>query len=251
MNKKERKRYLINRCYNAQYNNLPQFLKEDNFLKYVGLWVSILANLELYNPRTLTPECTDVLLNSGDYSASYENLEYTLSVFYELNYSMGKLRFIGDEPFDYPEIVKIIKAVLRMPKIRLIEVMTSGDVFPDDDLVEVLRNPGMTAVINSQGKRVDELVALFEEHGVNYDVREFSSECRYCSDSTSVFVEGKVFRCPKTAVDYTLGKEIDENRFVDIVARRLEIGDLRIALFDLTNSKPHENCGECSHELDF
>ncbi|MBR6635303.1 MAG: hypothetical protein IKL41_06740, partial [Clostridia bacterium] len=79
MTNKERKRYLVNRCYSAHYLKLPEAFKQINILRYPGLWLSILANSELYNIQNLTPECTDVLLNTkGGYNANYENLEYTL-----------------------------------------------------------------------------------------------------------------------------------------------------------------------------
>lgn len=246
MTHKERKKYLINRCYSAQYAKLPDAFKEINILRYPGLWISILANSELFNIQNLTPECTDVLLNTKEgYNADFEKLEYTLQVFYELNYSMFKMRFIGDEVFDCPCFEKAIKLTLRLPKIKYIEVFCSGNVIPTDEQMQVLRNPGMTAVINSKGEKAEELAAIFEEKEINFEIREIEEKCGYCKTTYTVFVEGKVFRCPLTAREYANGNEADEKSFVDIVARKLQIKDLRLALFDITNDPPPENCDEC------
>ncbi len=246
MTNKERKKYLINRCYSAQYAKLPDIFKEVNALRYPGLWISIIANSELFDIQNLTPECTDVLLNTeSGYNADYEKLEYTLQVFYELNYNMFKLRFIGDEVFDYPDFEKVIKLTLRLPKIKYIEVFCSGEVIPTEGQLQVLRNPGMTAVINSKGKKADELAAILEEKEINFEIRDISEKCQYCKSTYTVFVEGKVFRCPLTAKSHADGNEVEESSYVDIVARKLQIKDLRLALFDITNDPPPENCSEC------
>ncbi len=249
MTPKERKKYLVNRCYSAQYAKLPDAFKEINALRYPGLWISILANSELYSIQNLTPECTDVLLNTKQgYSADFEKIEYTMQVFYELNYNMFKLRFIGEDVFAHPDFEKIIKLTLRLPKIKYIEVVCSGSSVPSDSQIEVLRNPGMTAVIDSSGEKAEEIAAIFEEREVNYDLRETEKSCKYCKNTHTVFVEGKVFRCPISAEKYANGEELDEKFYVDIVARKLEIKALRLALFDITNDPPQENCNECSRK---
>lgn len=250
MTNKERKRYIVNRCYSAHYAKLPEAFKQINILRYPGLWLSILANSELYNIQNLTPECTDVVLTTktagGSYEANYENLEYTLHVFYELNYNIAKMRFIGDDPFAYAKLIDIIKVILReMPKIKLIEVVSSGNIVPDEDIINILRNPGMTAVIYSDGEKVDEIKALFEEKEVNYEIRDRESSCKYCKTTHTLFVEGKIFRCPISAEKYANGGEVEEKSYVDIVARKLQIRDLRLAMFDITNDPPPENCKEC------
>lgn len=250
MTVKERKKYIVNRCYSAYYAKLPEAFKQINILRYPGLWISILANSELYNIQNLTPECTDVLLTNktagGSYDANYENLDYTLHVFYELNYSIAKLRFIGDDPFDYEKLVDTVKVILReMPKIKRIEVVSNGNIMPSEDIINVLRNPGMTAVIYSDGEKVEEIKAVFEEREVNYEIVDRESTCKYCKTTHTVFVEGKIFRCPISAEKYANGIEVDESSYVDIVARKLEIKNLRLAMFDITNDPPPENCKEC------
>ena len=246
MTSKERKKYIVNRCYSAQYAKLPEAFKQINILRYPGLWISILANSELYNIRNLTPECTDVLLNTkGGYNANYENLEYTLQVFYELNYFMEKLRFIGDDVFAYPEFIKAVKLMLRLPKIRRIDIVCSGDTIPEGEQIDVLRNPGMTAVIDSKSPVAAELEQLFTEREVNFEVREIGEECTYCKNTHTIFVEGKIFRCPISAENYADGKETDEKCYCDIVARKLEIRNLRLAIFDITNDPPPADCKSC------
>ncbi len=250
MTNKERKRYIVNRCYSAHYAKLPEAFKQINILRYPGLWLSILANSELYNIQNLTPECTDVVLTTktagGSYEANYENLEYTLHVFYELNYTMAKLRFVGDDPLAYSKLIDIVKVVMReMPKIKLIEVVSSGNIVPDEDIINILRNPGMTAVIYSDGEKIDEIKALFEEKEVNYEIRDRESSCKYCKTTHTLFIEGKIFRCPISAEKYANGGEVEEKSYVDIVARKLQIRDLRLAMFDITNDPPPENCKDC------
>ncbi len=250
MTNKERKRYIVNRCYSAYYAKLPEAFKQINILRYPGLWLSIIANPELYNIHNLTPECTDVLLTTktagGSYDADAENLDYTLHVFYELNYNIAKMRFIGDDPFAYEKLIDTVKVVMReMPKIKRIEIVSGGNIIPGDDIIDVLRNPGMTAVIYSDGEKVDEIKAIFEEREVNYEIVDRKSSCEYCKTTHTVFVEGKIFRCPISAENYANGKEVDEKSYVDIVARKLEIRDLKLAMFDITNDPPPENCKEC------
>ena len=250
MTPKQRKKYLINRCYSAHYAKLPDMFKEVNALRYPGLWISILSNTELFNIQNLTPDCTDVLLNTkGGYSADYENLEYTLQVFYELNYYMHKMRFIGVDVLNYPEFEKVIKLTLRLPKIKYIEVICSGDTVPTEAQCDVLRNPGMRAVVESTGSKLDEIEALFNEKEVNYSVREPENNCTYCENTHTIFVEGKIFRCPLSAVDYANGKEVEEKCYCDMVARKLEIKELRLAIFDITNDPPPADCANCSKQI--
>ena len=250
MTNKERKRYIVNRCYSANYAKLPEAFKQINILRYPGLWLSILANPELYNIQNLTPECTDVLLTTrnsgGTYAADRENLDYTLHVFYELNYNMAKLRFIGDDPLVYDNLISIVKVVMReMPKIKHIEIVSNGNIIPNDEIIDILRNPGMTAVIYSDGEKVEEIKAIFEEREVNYEIVDRPTDCKYCKTTHTIFVEGKIFRCPKSAEKYANGGEVDEKAYVDIVARKLQIRDLRLAMFDITNDPPPENCKDC------
>lgn len=251
MTNKERKKYIVNRCYSAHYAKLPEAFKQINILRYPGLWISILANSELYNIQNLTPECTDVILTTkesgGSYEADYDNLEYTLQVFYELNYFMGKMRFIGDDPLTYGRLNDILKLVLReMRKIKHLEVVTSGNIVPDEATLEVLRNPGMTVVVYNDGEKVEEIKSVFEEKSINYEVVDKPVTCNYTKTTHTLFVEGKIFRCPLTAEKYANGVQVDEKSYVDIVARKLEIRDLRLAMFDITNDPPPENCNECS-----
>ena len=246
MTKKERKKYLVNRCYSAHYAKLPDMFKEINILRYPGLWISILANTELFNIQNLTPDCTDVLLNTKDgYSADYEKLEYTLQVFYELNYYMYKMRFIGDDVFNYPDFEKLIKLMLRLPKIKYIEVVCSGNTVPTESQCEVLRNPGMLAVVDSSGSMVAEIENIFAEKEINYEICDAETSCSYIKNTHTVFVEGKIFRCPISAADYANGCEVTEKSYVDIVARKLELKDLRLAIFDITNDLPPADCGSC------
>ncbi len=250
MTSKERKRYIINRCYSAHYAKLPEAFKQINALRYPGLWISILANSELYNIQNLTPECTDVILTTkesgGSYEADFDNLDYTLHVFYELNYFMDKLRFVGDDVFVYGRFVDIVKSVLRdMPKIKHIEIVTNGNILPGEEVLDVLRNPGMRVVVYEGGEMVDEIKALFEEKEINYEITEKPTDCKYCKTTHTLFVEGKIFRCPLTAQSYANGEEVDEKSYVDIVARKLQIKDLRLAMFDITNDPPPENCKDC------
>ncbi len=252
MDRKGRKKYLINRCYSAQYAKLPEAFKQINALRYPGLWLSIAANSELFNIQNLTPDCTDVLLTTksgnGTYSADFDNLEYTLRVFYELNYTMYKLRFVGDDPFAYEKLTDIAKIILReMPKIKHIEIVTSGNIIPGDEIIDILRNPGMTAIVYSSGEKTEEIRALFEERDVNYEICDKPEVCDYCTNTHTLFVEGKIFRCPIDAYSYANTGNADEKTFVDIVARKLEIKDLRLAMFDITNDPPPAECGKCKY----
>ncbi|HBL40748.1 MAG TPA: hypothetical protein DDY98_03950 [Ruminococcaceae bacterium] len=95
------------------------------------------------------------------------------------------------------------------------------------------------------GSKSSEFRALLDEAEIDYKLFEKQSACSYCNSTETVFVEGKVFRCPKTAEAYANGKETDETLFTDIVARKLEIKALRLALFDFTNSAPCESCEAC------
>lgn len=255
MTNKERKKYIINRCYSAHYAKLPEAFKQINILRYPGLWLSIFANTELFNIQNLTPECTDVLLTTkksgGSYEANLENLDYTLHVFYELNYVIDKMRFIGDDSFIYPNLTHIIKVILReMPKIKHIEIISDGNTVPDDEIIDILRNPGMTAVIYSSGTKLNEIIALFEERSVNYEICDKPVTCSYCKNTHTVFVEGKIFRCPIAAYNYAnKGEGTEDKDFVDIVARKLSIKNLRLAMFDITNDPPPADCKSCKYNI--
>ena len=251
MTKKERKNYVVNRCYAAFYDQLPKPFKTVNALRYPGLWLSILMNPELFKLENLTPECTDVLVNAARpgekpaYKADYENLDYTLSVFYELNYTLDKLRFIGGEIFAYDKLPALVKAAHRLPKIRQIELVSSGEVVPRGDAFDLLRNPRIRLLLNQNGSKTAEFRAALDAAEIDYDLFDEAGACAYQNSTQTVFVEGKVFRCPKAARAYALGETVGEENYVDIVARKLEIRALRLALFDFTNSAPPASCDEC------
>lgn len=244
MDKQERKNYLMNRCYSANYSSLPKPFKTVNALRYVGLGMSIIAYPELFNIQNLTPECTDVLLNSGRYKADAENLEYTLNVFYELNYTVEKMRFIGDEVFAYNSLCKIVKMVLRLPKIKEIELVSSGTVVPMGNTLDLLKNPGLKIVLSPDGEKTEEIIKLLDENEIYWELGK-DSGCKYAENAHTVFVEGKIFRCPISAKEYAVSGEADEKSYVDIVAKKLDIKSLRLAMFDITNSAPPEDCEGC------
>ena len=106
----------------------------------------------------------------------------------------------------------------------------------------------MTAVIDSKSPVAAELEQLFTEREVNFEVREIGEECTYCKNTHTIFVEGKIFRCPLSAKAYADGTEVPENTYVDIVARKLEIRDLRLAIFDITNDPPPADCKSCDRK---
>ena len=255
MTSKERKNYVINRCYAAYYDQLPKPFKTVNLLRYPGLWLSILMNPELFKLENLTPEWTDVLVTTarrrGDvsaYYADYQNLDYTLNVFYELNYSLGKLRFVGGEIFAYDKLVPLVKTALRFPKIKRIELVANGEEMPQSEVFDLLRNPGVYLLLNQNGSKTAEISAALEAEQIGYELFEEPAACACPNNTQTVFVEGKVFRCPKAARAYASGESVEETSFVDIVARKLEIKQLRLALFDLTNSAPPAPCDQCEKE---
>ncbi len=178
-----------------------------------------------------------------------ENLDYTLHVFYELNYVMDKIRFIGDDTYNYSNLTDIVKVVLRdMPKIKHIEIVSDGNTVPGEEIIDILRNPGMLAVIYSSGEKADEIQALFEERGVNYEICDKPDSCGYCKNTHTLFIEGKIFRCPVAAYKYAnTGEGTEDKDYVDIVARKLSIKNLRLAIFDITNDPPPANCDECEY----
>ena len=252
MTNKERKNYVINRCYAAYYDQLPAPFKTVNVLRYPGLWLSILMNPELFKLENLTPECTDVLVTTADragekaaYAADYENLDYTLNVFYELNYTLEKLRFVGGEIFAYDKLVPLVKTAHRMPKIKRIELVANGGIVPQGEAFDLLRNPRIFLRLNQNGSKADEFRAALDAAQIDYELFEETPECDYRNSTQTVFVEGKVFRCPKAARAYAMRESVEETNYVDIVARKLEIRPLRLALFDLTNSAPPASCEEC------
>ncbi|HBL41395.1 MAG TPA: hypothetical protein DDY98_07470, partial [Ruminococcaceae bacterium] len=158
MTKQERKNYLYNRCYSAFYPSLPRPFKTVNALRYPGLWLSILMNTELFKLENLTPECTNVLVTTaskrGDgtaYYADYKNLDYTLNVFYELNYTLETLRFVGGEVFAYDNLVPLVKTAHRLPKIKRIEIVSNGEMIPKGDAFDLLRNRGIYLYLYQNG----------------------------------------------------------------------------------------------------
>ncbi len=252
MTNKERKNYVINRCYAAYYDQLPKPFKTVNALRYPGLWLSILMNPELFKLENLTPECTDVLVttarraqDASAYYADYETLDYTLNVFYELNYALEKLRFVGGEIFAYDKLVPLVKTARRLPKIKRIELVAAGEEVPQGEAFDLLRNPGIYLLLNKNGSKTADFRAALDAAEIDYDLFEEAGTCACWNSTQTVFVEGKVFRCPKAARAYAQGEAVSETNYVDIVARKLEIRQLRLALFDFTNSAPPAPCEEC------
>ena len=54
-----------------------------------------------------------------------------------------------------------------MPKIKHIEIVSDGNTLPDESVIDILRNPGMLAVIYSSGEKVEEITDQIKKNNRN------------------------------------------------------------------------------------
>lgn len=250
MTGKDRRNYCLNRCYAAYYDEMPNAFKTIRLLRYPGLALSVLANPELYKIQNLTPERTDVMLTSTNAdgertNADFDEIVYALKVYHDFNFTVKELRFTGKDIFAYRHLADLLKELLRLPKYRNIPLVINGETMPNEAMLTVMKNPEITAIISPQAKNKDALEELFRENEINWYTEE-DERCHFCDKPYLIFVDGKLFRCPKAAERYFTGEDVKPEEYCDLLERKLEIPRLRLKTFDFTYSDPPCDCADCN-----
>jgi hypothetical protein len=86
------------------------------------------------------------------------------------------MELVGGEPFLHPKIAYILSELLKIPDVGYVKVFTNGTVVPDEQLLDVLKNPRIIIMWSNyqdtiggkQWENVEKTRALFEREGIHY-----------------------------------------------------------------------------------
>jgi len=161
---------------------------------------------------------------------------------------------VGGESFMHPELEEILRAILSLPKIGFIQIITNGTVVPKNKKVfEVLANSRIFVEISGYGNKLSEKLVkkrkqFFEkldEYKINYrydevfqwidfggfekrnySITQWQEIYNNCCFVSNDLFDGKLHKCSRSAYGQMLGKlPIYTNDYLDI--RNSQPGDLR------------------------
>ena len=153
-----------------------------------------------------------------------------------------ELRLIGGEPFMYPDMEKVLSALIDIDRIRVITFYTNGTIVPSDKLLDMMTTPKVGFCITDYGKlskNLDRLIEKLDEKKIIYDVHDSGlwTRCSIikkmdrtqaelknlfedcCAKNLYTILNGRLYRCPfmANAMNLNAIPDIVED-YVDILS---------------------------------
>jgi hypothetical protein len=139
-----------------------------------------------------------------------------------------KLSVIGGEPLVHPELSEFLRHVSGEKKVKKIVVITNGTIVPNDELVQVLKNPKILVSVSWYGevsRQYDEVLRVLAHNGINYraykepmiwqdkgeifkkdlSLEQLKSSYNDCFFKCSTIMDGRLYNCPCYASGAMLG----------------------------------------------
>ena len=177
------------------------------------------------------------------------------------------LSLLGGEPLLYPELKAMLQFVSEQDKVHRCQIVTNGTIAKiDDGIIDILsaHSDKFLFVISNYGdksKHKDELIELFDMHGIRYEVRfnddkwidyggvehrgrdasTLKKQYLRCNSSCRSILNGKLHQCPRSSNGMDLGIVPDNpNDYIDLLDDEIEIRIIRTRLMDFYRRK--EKC---------
>ena len=192
---------------------------------------------------------------------------------------IGRIEFIGGEPFLHKGLPEIIDEVLKLENIGYIVVFTNGTVVPKDGLLQALKHSRVVVNFSSYDETslhvkagmADKVKTLLERNGINLSVynpysrswMDFNSfEPRTATEEQFIdyldkcFISychrvfnGIFYGCPHYYTGIQLQKVPKfDNEYIDL--HSISNSDLSKRLIDFQNLKSRESCRYCTLPYD-
>jgi len=137
-------------------------------------------------------------------------------------------RLLGGEPFLYPHLAEIVRALIAKPLIKHIQIVTNGTIPLRRDMYDILRNQKVSVQISNYGEKshhINELITVlsreqistinrffdkWEDYGDLTDKKlsEIEVEHSYNNCLTAqckTLLKGRLYSCPRSAHMDNLG----------------------------------------------
>lgn len=232
--------------------------------------------LELVVTTKCTLKCKDcanlIPLYKNPYSIEFNVIKESLLILLENVESIEKFRILGGEPFLYDDLDKVINLTLKEDKIKKVEIVTNGTIYPQNmKLIETMINEKIKVVISDYGdlsKNKDKLLQMKKKYGINAELLKIDYwldyskiHCRNRSESDlqqqytrcnhqcmSLF-NGVLYECPRCGHGMDLGIiEKKENEYINLLEDNADnIGEKLIKTFS-GNKKFISACNYCDVE---
>ena len=184
-----------------------------------------------------------------------------------------KLQLLGGEPFVYPELLKVLKAIKDHPKVLCTAITTNGTIIPNEEILEEFSSFSRKKIVISdygvKTQKVDELMQVLKRHSIpfhrahatvwldpggtecrNKDIGQLIKEFNGCYSSRycRTLLNGKLFLCARSAHLADLGYMDGTHDSFDIRQKRSNT-EFRREIRDFFLKDYAEGCNHCDHAL--
>lgn len=237
-------------------------------IKYLELVVTTKCTLKCKDCANLIP------LYKNPYSIEFNVIKESILRLLENIDSIERFRILGGEPFLYDDLDKVINLILKEDKIKKVEIVTNGTIYPQNiELIKTMINEKIKVVISDYGglsKNKDRLLEMKEKYGVNVELLKIDYwldyskiHCRNRSDNDlqeqytrcnhqcmSLF-NGILYECPRCGHGMDLGIiEKKENEYINLLDENADYIHEELIKFFFGNRKFISACNYCDIETE-
>ena len=260
-------------------NNLVR-LSETKDLRNITVLVTSRCNLKCKHCATYSSQ------HPHPYHYELETLKKSVSRYFEsMSIPIGLVTISGGEPLLHPQIAEFIEFISQYgPRVRMIEIITNGNIVPNDKLIAALKkSEKFNLLIDDYGDKlspnIKKMTEKLDASDIAYRVRNYTSVDTWCdgwidvSDFTpknrreneiedifnrcafnniykniDFLINGRVHMCYVIKEALPMVEELEEES-VDLLDDSLSPSDIEERIFDLRKRKYVMGCINCNGYL--
>lgn len=244
---------------------IPELCADGFHIPRLNVVVTTRCTLKCIHCSSLIPHYEKPAdIDSSTIMASLDRLFAEVDMIYHVE-------LLGGEPFLYKNLPAIAHHLLDSGKILHIDVITNGTLLPEKSVLEALKHPSLSVVIDDYGrlsKKKDALACVLKQLGIDYRINqhwawadlggfeprrrsagqlsELFSTCHF--NSCTELIDGILYRCPRSSHGTRTGLVPEYERdTVDLLEPIRRSEDIREILRTFFNDKPFiRACDHCN-----
>lgn len=239
-------------------------------IKYLELVVTTKCTLRCKDCANLMP------LYKKPYCVKLDVIKESMTNLLEAIDGIETFRILGGEPFLYDDLREVINFVSKENKIKKVEVVTNGTIYPKDEkIIEAMKSEKVELVISDYGglsKNKCGLIKMKDEYGINVRVLkidywldysnihcrnrnkiELESQYKKCNHQCTSLFNGILYECPRCAHGIDLGiVEKRERDYLDLLDNNKSVKDIQDELIKIFSGQREfiSACNYCDVETD-